>query len=403
MKKLLLLIFIFIASLNAKTFISIGVGDNSDKDIAYNKAMKNAKIEALNISGVFIQSELEIIKHNSLTQFKKEFKEKIFQKSEGLVSFIEVLQKDFTQDGQIYICTLKAKFDVKKSDIQNSLEIMKRLDKLSNSKASKNDIEKLQNDIKNLQDKISNQKLTKVITHNTNEIINQIKIQNNIKVDVKIQNTTKIQNSTDQLLYFIVGGLLLVILVMLFLNSRKKDIVVKHIIENPTIEDIADIQKQDDAIVLSLEKDIFYEGEKLSIHFHLKSDSKEWYIYGYNVDDNFNIVPLDLIEDDKIIANKDYSFPTWSDGYDVSTPFGDDIIKIFVSNKKIKKPNLQDRESEIFHNLNSRGLKNTSLNKHLSQKEGISKYDLTGYYRGFEENVTLYEKSIFYKTMERRQ
>lgn len=40
---------------------------------------------------------------------------------------------------------------------------------------------------------------------------------------------------------------------------------------------------------------------------------------------------------DKIQANKNYIFPTWSDGYDISAPFGNDIIKLFISNKSIKK------------------------------------------------------------------
>jgi hypothetical protein len=108
-----------------------------------------------------------------------------------------------------------------------------------------------------------------------------------------------------------------------------------------------------------------------------------------------------LIQGDKITANKKYRFPTWSDGYDVSAPFGDDIIKIFVSNKAIKKPTLDDSKSEIFTNSNSRGLQNTQIQKELSQKTTISKFDLVAYYRGFSDECEIFERSIKYKTTER--
>jgi hypothetical protein len=397
MKKLII-ILIFAISLIADIQISTGIGNNSDKDIAYQKALDSAKIEALNMSKVFIKSQLETIKHQYLDSFKKEFNEKVLQKSEGLVSLVEVIDKKYTQDGQIYICEIKAKFDVKQSDIANSLEIMKRLDSLSNTKANQDDIKSLQNQIKQLQNKISNQALANIIQQNSQKVVNQIKIQNNIAVEVI--------NSTDDMLYFMVGGLIIVIIILVILNAKTKNIIVK--VENssqekntkPTIQEIADIQKQDDSVKLSLDKTTFVKDEKLRINFEINSEIQKWYIYGYNIDDNFDIVFLDLIEDDVVFANSEYIFPTWSNGYDVSEPFGDDIIKIFISDKKLPKPKLEDTQSQVFDDSNFRGLENTRLNKKLSQKTNISKYDIVGFYRGFKDECNIYERSIFYSTKE---
>ncbi|MEA3314870.1 MAG: hypothetical protein U9Q30_03315, partial [Campylobacterota bacterium] len=124
--------------------------------------------------------------------------------------------------------------------------------------------------------------------------------------------------------------------------------------------------------------------------------------YGINIDDKNDIVFLDLIEGDKIVSNRTYSFPTWSDGYDISEPFGDDIIKIFVSNKQIPKPNLEDIQSEVFISSNSRGLSNTTIQKDISKKQNISKYDIVAYYRGFSDSCKIYERSIEYKTKEKK-
>jgi hypothetical protein len=229
--KNLIIIFVVVSALFGQTQISTGIGSNSDKDIAYQKAIDSAKIEALNMSKVFIKSQLETIKHQSLDSFKNDFKQKVFQKSEGLVSLVEVIKKDFDKNGQIYICNITAKFEVKQSDISNSLEIMKRLDTLAKTKASQNDIENLQKQIDTLKNQIKNQNLTNIINKNSTQIINQIKIKNNISVEVI--------NSTDDMLYFIVGGLIIVIIILIILNARTKNIVVNHIIENPNIKDIA--------------------------------------------------------------------------------------------------------------------------------------------------------------------
>jgi hypothetical protein len=397
MKKLII-ILLFTISLIADIQISTGIGNNSDKDIAYQKALDSAKIEALNMSKVFIKSQLETIKHQYLDSFKKEFNQKVFQKSEGLVSLIEVLNKKYSKNGQIYICEIKAKFDIKQSDIANSLEIMKRLDSLSNTKANQDDIKSLQNQIKELQNKISNQALASIIQQNSQKVVNQIKIQNNIAVQVV--------NSTDDMLYFMVGGLIIVIIILILVNAKTKNIVVNVETQsqsantNPTINDIADMTRQDDIIKLSLDKTIFYKGEKLRINFEINSEIQKWYIYAYNIDDNFDIVFLDLIEDDVVFSNSEYIFPTWSDGYDIAEPFGDDIIKVFISDKKLPKPKLEDIQSEIFDDSNFRGLENTRLNQKLSQKQNISKYDIVGFYRGFKDECNIHERSIFYSTKE---
>ncbi len=378
MKKILIY-WLLSLSLFANVITSVGTGSNSDKSIAYDKAIKNAKIEALNTAGVFIKSELEITEHSSLNSFKSEFKEKLFQKSEGLVSFIKVLHQDFTQEGQIYICELKATFDVQQSDIENSLEIIKRLDKLAQSKASKSEIKGLLEEIQKLKSKISNQKLTNIINKNSTQIINQI----------KINNSTTIENNTDELLYFIVGGLLLIIMLMLFLNNRKKDIIVKHIIENPTIEDIADTQKKDDEIFLSLEKNIFYDGDKLSLRFRIDSEVKQFYIYAYNLDTNNNILLLELFSGANIVqANQEYIFPDYADGFCIVAPFGDDIIKVFASKTKLTIPNISKNTRSLkFDILDDRGLQNPT-------DDTISQYDIVDYFNRF----AVLQNSICYKT-----
>jgi len=384
MRYLLLLIFITI-NIYAQTITVAGIGQNSDKDISKQKALDNAKFIAINNARVFIKSEFEAIKHKTLDSFKKEIKQKVSQESEGLVSLISILDTKYSKDGQIYICDIKASFDIEQSDIKNSFEIMKKLDKLASQKANQSDIEKLKKEINYLKSKISDKSLNNIVTKNIGNIINNIKVENHIIIE----------NKTDELLYYIIGGLFLVIIILLFLKDKKTIII------NPDYKQIADNSIQDKKISLSLEKDIYYKDEKLSIHFKIKSDLEDWYIYGINIDDRNDIAFLDLIEGDKIVSNKNYIFPTWSDGYDISAPFGDDIIKIFVSNKKIPKPNLKDIQSEVFTSSNSRGLSNTTIQKDISKKQNISKYDIVAYYRGFNDNCKIYERSIEYKTKEK--
>jgi len=392
MAKILLLWMTLSIMLNAQSITSMGYGSNSDKTIATQRALLNAKTEALNIAGVYIESELELIESEKLGVLKEEIKSKILQKSEGLVSLIKVINTSYTKDSQIYTYKIKAKFDIQKSDIKNSFEIMKKLNSLNDSKIGKAEFNKLLEEIKKLKTKISNPQLSKIINKNTTKIINNI----DIVVKNQIDNKFVVQNKTDDLLYFLVAGLLFIIVILIFLSSRKKEIIVN--IENPNFKEVADNNKRDKNITLSLDKEVFYNGDKLSINFKLDSKFNDWYIYGYNIDDENNIVPLDLIESDKIQANKNYKFPTWSDGYDISAPFGDDIIKLFISNKVIKKPILNDSKSEIFTNSNSRGLANTQIQKELSKKHTISKLDLVAYYRGFSDECEIYESSISYIT-----
>lgn len=403
-----LLALLLSLSLNAQPITSTGYGSNSEESIAKDKAFTNAKVEALNVAGVQITAELEHTtdlkrtQHGKLDEFKEEVKSKIFQKSEGLVTLIKIINTSCSKENQIFTCELKAKFEIKKSDIKNSFEIMKKLDSLYENKVSKTQHNKLIKEIDNLKSKISNPQLSKIINKNTSNIINNIEVLVENQIDIKNQVLVKnkVVNNTDNLLYFIVAGLLLVIIWMLFLFSRKKDIVVN--IENPNYKEIIDKHIQAQNINLTLDKKIFYEGEKLSINFKIESKFNDWYIYGYNIDDKNDIVPLDLIQDDEINANQKYIFPTWSDGYDIASPFGYDIIKIFVSNKAIKKPTLDDTKSEIFTNSNTRGLKNTQIQKELSKKTTISKFDLVAYYRGFSDECEVFERSIEYKTKERR-
>jgi len=394
--KFLLLIFITINIWGA-TVTSIGFGQNSDKEISQQKALNNAKVTAISNAGVFIKSEFESIKHKTLDGFKKEVKQKVLQESEGLVSLKDTLYVNFSKDRQIYICELKAKFDVKISDIKNSFEIMKRVDKLALQKANKTDIDRLLKEINDLKSKISNKSLGEIVNKNTINIINNIKIQNNIDIEniINTDNNITIENNTDELLYYIIGGLFLIIVIIL-LSKNKQTVII-----NPDYKQIADETIQDKKISLSLEKESYYKDEKLSINFEIKSDLEDWYIYGINIDDKKDVVFLDLIEGDKIVSNKTYIFPTWCDGYTISEPFGDDIIKIFVSNKKIPKPNLENIQSEVFISSNSRGLSNTTIQKNLSKKDNISKYDIVAYYRGFSDSCTIYERSIKYKTKER--
>lgn len=393
--KYILMLFIYI-SLNAQIITSDGIGSNSDKSISKKRALLDAKVQALSTAGVYIESELELIEHEKLNVFKEEIKSKILQKSEGLVSLVKVINENrCSKDSQIYTCRVTAKFKIQKSDIKNSFEIMKKLEGLSKSKIGQDEYNKLLKEIKNLKTKISNPQLSQIINKNSTKIINNIDVIVNNQIDNKIV----IQNKTDEILYLIVGGLLLVIIILVFLSNRKKEIVVN--IKNPNYKEIIDIKKQDENITLFLDKNVFYENEKLSINFTIKSKFDNWFIYGYNIDDKNDIVLLDLIENDTIKANTNYKFPTWSDGYDISAPFGDDIIKIFVCNKAIKKPSLEDSKSKIFTNSNTRGLSNTKIQKELSQQSNISKFDIVAYYRGFSDECEIFERSISYKTMER--
>ena len=411
MFKQILLIMIITLSLQAQTIISEGLGSNSDKIIAKERALTDAKVQALNSAGVQISAELEIKDSEDIDGFKSELKSKILQHSEGLVSLLKIIDIGYSKNHQIYNCTLKAKFNIKKSDIKNSFEIMRKLKSLEKSSVGRDEYKKLLDEIKYLKNSIKSPQLSTIVNKHTHKIINKIDVQNdivnniairndnkiinknNISLDNKIENKIKIENRTDNLLYFIIGGLFLIIIILLFLfTNRKKEL---------TYEDIADRKRADDNITLSLDKSLFSEGEKLSINFKIDSPLYDLYIYAYNIDDNKEIVFLDLIENDKIVSNKEYRFPTWSDGYDVSAPFGDDIIKIFISDKPIKKPILEDRESEVFISSNSRGLSNTTIQKELSQKEKISKFDVVAYYRGFSDKCEIFEKSIAYRTVEK--
>jgi len=393
------LIIIITLSLQAQTIISEGLGSNSDKIIAKERALTDAKVQALNSAGVQISAELEINDSEDMNGFKSELKSKILQHSEGLVSLLKIIDIGYSKNHQIYNCTLKAKFDIKKSDIKNSFEIMKKLEKLSNSKIGQKEYQNLLQQIKLLKTKIATPSVSKIVNNYTNKIINNIdvNVQNNIQNEnnIDIKNRVVIQNKTDNFLFFMIGGLMIIIVMLIFFLGRKE--------KNITYKDIADIQKNDDNISLSLDKSLFYEGEKLSINFKINSSLYDLYIYAYNIDDSKEIVFLDLIEDDKIVSNREYRFPTWSDGYDVSAPFGEDIIKIFISDKPIEKPILEDRESEVFISSNSRGLANTTIQKELSQKEKISKFDVVAYYRGFSDKCEMFERSVAYRTVEKNR
>lgn len=63
--------------LNAQIITSMGYGSNSDKTIVTQRALVNVKVEALNIAGVYIESELELIEHEKLGVLKEEIKSKI--------------------------------------------------------------------------------------------------------------------------------------------------------------------------------------------------------------------------------------------------------------------------------------------------------------------------------------
>ncbi len=67
-----LLLLLVVTATFAATITSIGIGENSDKNIAYNRALENAKIQALHTAGVYIQSELQLTKNASLEVFNQE-------------------------------------------------------------------------------------------------------------------------------------------------------------------------------------------------------------------------------------------------------------------------------------------------------------------------------------------
>ncbi len=325
-----------------------------------------------------------------------------------------VVDTHYSQNTQIYSCTLEAKFDIQKSDIKDSFEIMKLLENLSKQKVNKQELSSALQEIEKLKKSIKNQKLYEIINKNSTKVINDIKIQNNISVNVhvdeyleidnnittnvKVDEHIKIENYTDKLLYYIIGGLILLMVIMLILLGRKQKVNVT--VENPNFQQVVDDTKQDKTLHLSLDKEVFYRDDKLSIHFKIEHKIKEWYIYAFNIDDEKNIVSLDLIEGDKVVSDREYIFPTWSDGYDISEPFGNDIIKIFVSDKKIDKPNLNDSKSEVFQSSNHRGLDNTTIQKEISTQKSISKYDIVAYYRGHQDRCTIFERSIHYVTKE---
>ncbi len=386
-------------TLNAQIVTSEGIGSNSDKIIAKERALTDAKVQALNSAGVHIKAELQLNDSEDINGFKSELKSKIFQQSEGLVTLVKIIDSRYSKNYQIYNCTIQAKFNIKKSDIKNSFEIMKKLKSLEKSQIGKNKYKKLLQEIKYLKKKIQTPQLSTIVNKHTHKIINKIdvvvnnSIQNDIAIDNNIKNKVIVENKTDTLLYFVVAGLMLIIIILLFLFAKNKKPL--------TYKEIADNTKESQNISLSLDKSIFYEGEKLSINFKIDSPHYDLYIYAYNIDDTNEIVFLDLIEDDKIVSNKEYRFPTWSDGYDVSAPFGEDIIKIFISDKPIRKPILEDTQSEVFISSNSRGLSNTTIQKELSQKDRISKFDVVAYYRGFSDECEIFERTVVYATREK--
>lgn len=386
-------------SLNAELITAIGYGSNSEKVIAKNKAFTDAKVKALNQSGVQISAELELTQHEKLNEFKEEVRSKILQKSEGLVTLVKVISTNYSKKNQIYTYTLKAKFEIEKSDIKNSFEIMKKLDSLYKTKVGQDEYKKLLLEIKNLKTKISNPQLSKIINKNTTKVINNVEVvvNNEINIENKVNNknhieiANKITNNTDNLLYFIIGGLLFIITLMLFLSNRKKDIVVKHIVENPTIEDIADVSKKDDEILLSLNKKTFVDGEKLILNLRVNSTKEKLFLYAYNLDTNDEVVLLKLMQfGNRIKPNKDYTFPDYADGFPIVAPYGRDIIKVFVTDEEIELPTISKSvKSTRFDSLNSKGLANPD-------EHNISQYDIVNYFNRY----SVLQNSIDYITKE---
>ena len=185
-----ILYFLFLLSAVTSTFAttinSTGIGENSDKNIAYNRALDNAKVQALHTAGVYIQSESELTKHADLNTFNQELKQKILQTSEGLVRLIEIVDIRYTLNTQIHQCNIEAKFDIQQSDIKDSFEIMKLLEQLSKKKVSKEELSSALQEIEKLKKSIKNQKLYNIINKNSNKIINDIKIENNVTLNVHV-------------------------------------------------------------------------------------------------------------------------------------------------------------------------------------------------------------------------
>jgi len=215
-------------TLNAQIVTSEGIGSNSDKIIAKERALTDAKVQALNRAGVHIKAELQLNDSEDINGFKSELKSKIFQQSEGLVTLVKIIDSRYSKNYQIYNCTIQAKFDIKKSDIKNSFEIMRKLKSLEKSQIGKNEYKKLLQEIKYLKKKIQTPQLSTIVNKHTHKIINKIdvvvnnSIQNDIAIDNKIENNIEnkiaidnniknkviVENKTDTLLYFVVAGMI---------------------------------------------------------------------------------------------------------------------------------------------------------------------------------------------------
>ncbi|MBF0227295.1 MAG: DUF4384 domain-containing protein [Desulfobacterales bacterium] len=183
-------------------------------------------------------------------------------------------------------------------------------------------------------------------------------------------------------------------------------------IDNPEahkLSVIADVPSQDMSEMVkisTLEKGdlytIFKEGDTLSLVVYVK---KPLYVYLYNItsDNRVNLLYPDVDYGDKIIKitpEKPYRFPTMK----IKGPkFGQEIVKVFASNKILKTPTISKNIEVISFINGTRDIgreEREHIQAELSVNNAINGLDLVDFYRGVarDNKAELYEDSIFIKT-----
>jgi hypothetical protein len=201
------------------------------------------------------------------------------------------------------------------------------------------------------------------------------------------------------------------------LNSASveiKKVLINSNLENneaKVLHDLADVSAEqgDFNVKISTTKGgefpVYYDKEIITFYINVGTPL---YVYVYDINPHGEVALLyphakDMLQG-KLLPDTLYTIPSEMDDYDfeVGSPFGRDIVKIFASDSKLPIPNLtQYTPSRSFSGKQRTiGRKRKKAQEELSNMKSINPKDLVDYYRGISKKMgaRLYEDSVLVET-----
>ena len=181
--------------------------------------------------------------------------------------------------------------------------------------------------------------------------------------------------------------------------------------EAKVLHDLADVTTEhgDFNVKISTTKGgdfpVYYDKEIITFYINVGAPL---FIYVYDINPHGEVSllyphPRDKVQC-KFLPGTLYTIPSEMDDFDfeVGSPFGRDIVKIFACKSNLPMPNLtQHAPSRSFTGKERNiGIKRKKAQKELSNMESINPKDLVDYYRGISKKMgaRLYEDSVLVET-----